>query len=65
RFLYYYFSVLCKTLKELFLADSRRVSPKADAKVHTFPETPKLFERKIINLTIILILRHSRHAFIL
>ena len=39
------FSVLCKTLKELFLAycSPRRFSAKADAKVRLFSELTKLF----------------------
>jgi hypothetical protein len=40
RFLYYYFSVLCKSFKELFLL--LRDFPKADAKVRLFLKTPKL-----------------------
>jgi len=39
--LYYYFSVLCKSFKELFLL--LRDFPKADAKVQLFLKTPKLF----------------------
>jgi hypothetical protein len=37
------FSVLCKTLKELFLIRSPGLSLKADAKVRLFSELPKLF----------------------
>ena len=46
RFLYYYFSVLCKTFKELFscCAPDAVFSAKADAKVRQNSETPKLFE---------------------
>ena len=37
-------SVLCKTLKELFLSCSSGLFLKADAKVRLFSELPKLFE---------------------
>ena len=45
RFLYYYFSVLCKTFKELFscCAPDAVFSAKADAKVRQISEPPKLF----------------------
>ncbi|OYP44331.1 hypothetical protein CIK96_11605, partial [Prevotella sp. P4-98] len=48
RFLYYYFSVLCKSFKELFLQClSGVVFLKADAKVRLFSELPNFFEKKM------------------
>jgi len=46
--LYYYFSVLCKSFKELFLQClSGVVFLKADAKVRLFSELPNFFEKKM------------------